>query len=370
MRFDVLAADQQTRARLGRLSLARGIVETPAFMPVGTNATVRALTPDEVRETGAQMILANAFHLYLRPGVEIIETAGGLHGFMGWSGPILTDSGGFQVFSLATMRQLDDDGVTFRSPIDGTVHRFTPEGVVDIQRRLGADVLMPLDVCLGYPHEAQEARSALERTLHWAARARAHHDRMGLGVLFGIVQGGLDTDLRREAARRTVALGFPGYAIGGLSVGEAPELTYEMLDAVVPELPQASPRYLMGVGSIPGILHGIARGIDLFDCVLPTRVARTGTIFTAAGRLNIRNGRYRADLSPPDPSCTCRVCTTTTRAYLRHLFHADEMLGPRLATYHNLAFVGRMVKEARAALRAGRYAAWMRDVLAAYTTAW
>jgi queuine tRNA-ribosyltransferase len=316
------------------------------------------------------MILANAFHLYLRPGVEIIEAAGGLHAFMGWDGPILTDSGGFQIFSLATMRWLDDDGVTFRSPIDGAVHRFTPEGAVDIQARLGADVVMPLDVCLGYPHGPQQARAALERTLRWAARAQAHHARAGRGALFGIVQGGMEADLRREAARRTVALDFPGYAIGGLSVGEAPEVTYEMLDAVVPELPEASPRYLMGVGSIPGILHGIARGIDLFDCVLPTRVARTGTIFTATGRLNIRSGRYRADLSPPDPSCPCRVCTTTTRAYLRHLFHADEMLGPRLATYHNLAFVGRMVRDARAALRVGRYAAWMREVLGTYTTAW
>jgi queuine tRNA-ribosyltransferase len=370
MRFDVLHADRRTAARLGRLELSRGAVDTPAFMPVGTNATVRALLPDEVAACGAQMILGNAFHLYLRPGIETIEQAGGLHAFMGWRGPILTDSGGFQVFSLASMRSLDDDGVTFRSPLDGTMHRFTPEGVIDIERALGSDVVMPLDVCLGYPHEPHAARSALEQTLRWAARAQTHHARAGRGVLFGIVQGGMDADLRREAARRTVAMGFAGYAVGGLSVGERPEVMHAMLDAVTPELPAASPRYLMGVGSLPGILHGIARGIDLFDCVLPTRVARTGTIFTATGRLNIRNARFRHDFSPPDPLCPCRVCAATTRAYLRHLFHADEMLGPRLATYHNLAFVGRLMQDARAALLADRYAAWMDGVLAAYTTAW
>jgi queuine tRNA-ribosyltransferase len=370
MRFDILRADTRTGARLGRLELARGSVDTPAFMPVGTNATVRALLPEEVAAAGAQMILANAFHLYLRPGPEVIERAGGLHAFMGWGGPILTDSGGFQIFSLATLRQVDDDGVTFRSPLDGSAHRFTPERVIEIERALGADIVMPLDVCLGYPHEPAEARAALERTLRWAARAQACHARAGRGTLFGIVQGGVDAALRQEAARRTVALGFPGYAVGGLSVGEPPETMHAVLEAIAIELPADRPRYLMGVGSLPGILQGIARGIDLFDCVLPTRVARTGTIFTAAGRLNIRNARFRDDFSPPDPACPCRVCATTTRAYLRHLFHADEMLGPRLATFHNLAFMGRMLDGARAALRDGRYATWMNGVLETYTTAW
>jgi queuine tRNA-ribosyltransferase len=370
MEFQILGADDETRARLGRLRLSRGDVDTPAFMPVGTNATVRSLAPDEIEDAGTQMILANAFHLYLRPGTDIIVKAGGLHAFMGWHRPILTDSGGFQVFSLSGMRTVDDGGVTFRSPIDGSLHRFTPEDVVDIQAALGSDIVMPLDVCLGYPHEPREAREALEQTLRWAARAQAQHARTGLGVLFGIVQGGLDPDLRREAAGRTAALGFPGCAIGGLSVGEDHPLTSELLDAVVPLLSPDAPRYLMGVGSPPAVLRGIAQGIDLFDCVLPTRVARTGTIFTAAGRINIRNARYRADFSPPDPDCVCRVCAHTTRAYLRHLFHADEMLGPRLATFHNVAFMGRLLADAREAIRGGRYTAWMKEVLRAYTTAW
>ncbi len=370
MLFEVLHTDIRGRARLGRLHTARGVVETPAFMPVGTHATVKALTPDEVAESGAQMILANAFHLYLRPGAELIARAGGLHAFMGWPGPILTDSGGYQVFSLSGIRTVDDEGVSFRSPIDGTSHRFTPERVVDIQRLLGSDIQMPLDVCLGYPHEPDQARSALEQTLRWAARAREHHAARGSGVLFGIVQGGVDRGLRAEAARRTAALDFPGFAVGGLSVGEPHDLTYALIDVVVAELPPAAPRYLMGVGGPPTVLEAMARGIDLFDCALPTRVARTGTIFTAAGRMNIRNARYRDDLSPPDPACPCRVCATTTRAYLRHLFHADEMLGPRLASYHNLSFLGRLLREAREALRQDRYEAWMAGVLAQYATPW
>jgi queuine tRNA-ribosyltransferase len=370
VRFEVLTGGAGGAARLGRLHLVRGVVDTPAFMPVGTNATVKALTPDEVAAAGAQMILANAFHLYLRPGPEVVRDAGGLHAFMGWGGPILTDSGGFQVFSLARMRRLDDDGVTFRSPLDGSEQRFTPERVIEIQRDLGSDVVMPLDVCLGHPSTPREARAALEQTLRWAERSRAHHARAGGGVLFGIVQGGMEEDLRREAARRTVALGFPGVAVGGLSVGEPRGVTLSLIDAVIGELPAERPRYLMGVGSVPAVLQAVARGIDLFDCVLPTRVARTGVIFTAAGRVNIRSPRYRADFTPPDPACGCRVCATVTRAYLRHLFHADEMLGPRLATAHNLAFMGRLMGEARQALASGRYAAWMAGVLAAYATAW
>ncbi|MDR7483934.1 MAG: tRNA guanosine(34) transglycosylase Tgt [Armatimonadota bacterium] len=370
MRFELLHQAPRGRARLGRLHTARGVVDTPAFMPVGTNATVKALLPEEVAATGAQMILANAFHLYLRPGVEVIAASGGLHAFMGWSGPILTDSGGYQVFSLAPMRQIDEDGVTFRSPFDGSVHRFTPERIIEIQQELGADIVMPLDVCLGYPHEPAQAREALERTLAWAERARAHHARVGGGTLFGIIQGGAEETLRVEAARRTAALGFPGFALGGLSVGEPPEVSRALIEVVVDELPPERPRYLMGVGAPPAVLEGIARGIDLFDCALPTRVARTGVLLTRAGRLNLRNARYRADRSPPDPACGCRVCATTTRAYLRHLFHADEMLGPRLATYHNLWFMGRLLAEARAAIGADRYAAWMAEVLDAYATPW
>lgn len=370
MVFEVVRQTPGGTARAGRLHTSRGVVETPAFMPVGTLATVKALTPEEVAESGAQMILANAFHLYLRPGPEVIARAGGLHAFMGWPGPILTDSGGYQVHSLARMRTIDDGGVTFRSPLDGSTHRFTPEGVLEIQRRLGADIVVPLDVCLGYPHEPGEARQALEQTLRWAARSRDAHARDGGGVLFGIVQGGLAPALRAEAARRTAALEFPGYALGGLSVGETPAVMYEAIEAAVAELPPARPRYVMGLGGVPSVLEAIARGADLFDCALPTRVARTGVLLTASGRINLRNARFRDDLSPPDPNCPCRVCARTTRAYLRHLFASDEMLGPRLATYHNLAFMGRLLGEGRAALREGRYAAWMAEVLARYASPW
>jgi len=368
MVFEVLHEPRPGGPRTGRLHTAHGPVETPAFMPVGTNGTVKALTPEEVAEVGAQMILANAFHLYLRPGVPVIERAGGLHAFMGWQGPILTDSGGYQVFSLARMRRVDDDGVTFQSPIDGSTHRFTPELVVEIQQRLGADVLMPLDHLVGYPAPPGEDRAALERTLRWAERSRARH--AGTGLLFGIVQGAFSPTLRVEAARRLAALDFPGYAIGGLSVGEPAGLMYELLEATVAALPAARPRYLMGVGSVPALLEGIARGVDLFDCALPTRVARTGVLFTASGRLNLRNAAFRTDLAPPDPECPCRVCARTTRAYLRHLFAADEMLGPRLATYHNVFFLQRLVQQARAAIAAGTYPSWQAAVLARYRSAW
>ncbi len=339
-------------------------------MPVGTNATVKSLVPEEVAESGARMILANAFHLYLRPGLEVVGAAGGLHRFMGWVGPILTDSGGYQVHSLSRMRRVDDGGVEFRSPFDGSPHRFTPEGVVDIQRALGSEFVMPLDVCLGYPHGPGEARDALERTLRWAARSQARRREVGGGDLFGIVQGGVEPALRAEAARRTAELGFPGYAIGGLSVGEPKQAALDAIEAVVAELPTGAPRYLMGVGGVPDLLEGIARGIDLFDCALPTRVARTGMLFTREGRINLRNARFRADLSPPDPACACSVCGRTTRAYLRHLFAADEMLGPRLATYHNLWFIGRLMEEAREALREGRYASWKEGTLELYSTSW
>jgi queuine tRNA-ribosyltransferase len=370
MTFQILREEPASQARLGRFHTPRGIVETPAFMPVGTNATVKALTPDEVAECGAQMILANAFHLYLRPGPELVARAGGLHAFMGWPGPILTDSGGYQVYSLARMRVIDDGGVTFRSPLDGSTHRFTPEGVVDLQRQLDSDVQMPLDVCSGYPLDAAAARGALEQTLRWAERARGRHAEAGSGLLFGIVQGGFDAALRREAAERTAALGFVGYAIGGLSVGEPHHLTQALVEATVAGLPLQAPRYLMGVGGPPALLDAIGRGIDLFDCALPTRVARTGTIFTATGRINIRNAAYREDLSPPDAGCGCGVCARVTRAYLRHLFAADEMLGPRLATYHNLFFLGRLLADARAALAEGRFEAWHAAQRRAYTTAW
>jgi queuine tRNA-ribosyltransferase len=338
-------------------------------MPVGTQATVKGLTPQEVRELGAEMILANTFHLYLRPGADVIERAGGLHRFMGWEGPILTDSGGFQVFSLARLRRLTDEGVTFRSPLDGTEHLFTPERVLEIQRQLGSDVVMPLDVCLGYPTPDDRAQEALRLTLQWAKRSKTHDVAEGQ-MLFGIVQGGFAPALRREAVERTVEMGFAGYAVGGLSVGEPRELTGELLHDVCARLPADRPRYLMGVGAPPDLLDGVARGVDLFDCVLPTRVARTGTIFTRHGRVNVRNAAYRDDPGPLDEHCRCPVCAHYTRAYLRHLFNADEMLGPRLATYHNLAFLEQLIAEAREAIAADRFAAWRREILGAYTTSW
>ena len=367
-RFELLRGSA-AGPRLGSLQTPRGVVRTPAFMPVGTQATVKGLTSEEVREIGAEMILANTFHLYLRPGADVIERAGGLHKFMRWDGPILTDSGGFQIFSLARLRRLTDEGVTFRSPLDGAEHLFTPERVLEIQRQLGSDLVMPLDVCLGYPADDEKAKEALRLTLLWARRSRAHGSGNGQ-MLFGIVQGGFSPVLRRDAAARTVEMGFDGYAIGGLSVGEPRELTAELIQETCAGLPADRPRYLMGVGAPPALLDAIARGVDLFDCVLPTRVARTGAIFTRQGRVNVRNAGFREDLGPPDDSCRCAVCARYTRAYLRHLFNADEMLGPRLATYHNLSFLAQLMEEARAAIAADRFDSWRREVLVAYLTPW
>lgn len=368
-RFELLKTPSDGHARLGRLHTPRGAVQTPAFMPVGTQATVKGLTSEEVREIGAEIILANTFHLFLRPGAELIARAGGLHRFMRWEGPILTDSGGYQVFSLAWLRRLTDDGVTFRSPLDGSEHLFTPERVLEIQRQLDSDLIMPLDVCLGYPADEAQMREALRLTLLWAGRARARGGGSGQ-MLFGIVQGGFSPVLRREAADRMVEMEFEGYAIGGISVGEPQALSYDLLDEVCPRLPAERPRYLMGVGAPPNLLEGIAGGIDLFDCALPTRVARTGTIFTRTGRVNIRNAQYREDEGPPDASCDCAVCVRYTRAYLRHLFNADEMLGPRLATYHNLYYLARLMEQARAAIAADRFELWRREVAATYATTW
>ncbi len=338
-------------------------------MPVGTQATVKALTSEEVSEIGAQIVLANTYHLFLRPGAELIAKLGGLHRFMHWDGPILTDSGGYQVFSLAQLRRLTDEGVTFRSPLDGSEHLFTAEGVLQLQRQLDSDLVMPLDVCLGYPAEEAQTREALRLTVLWAQRSKAFAPGPRQ-MLFGIVQGGFAPALRREAADRIVEVGFDGYAIGGLSVGEPYELTYTLLDEVVSRLPANQPRYLMGVGAPPSLLEAIARGIDLFDCALPTRVARTGTIFTRHGRLNVRGAIYREDGRPLDETCRCPVCTGYSRAYLRHLFNADEILGPRLATYHNLFFLARLMEDAREAIASDTFEKWRVSMAQAYTTAW
>ena len=352
-------------ARAGILATDHGDVPTPAFMPVGTQATVKGLTPGDLAGLGAGIVLANAYHLHLRPGSDVVRRLGGLHAFMGWPGPILTDSGGFQVFSLAKLAAIDEDGVTFRSHLDGSTHRFTPELVMEIEAGLGADIVMAFDDCAPYPCDEASARKAMERTARWAERSAAAHSRIqGDGPwpwrqrLYGIVQGSVYPELRRESARRLAELDLPGYAIGGLSVGEEKTLMLEMLEVTVPEMPADRPRYLMGVGFPEDVVAAIARGIDMFDCVAPTRQGRTGAAFTREGRVNVENARFAEDARPLDPECGCMVCATWSRAYLRHLFKSGEMLGPRLLSYHNVAFLTDLTAEARAAIAAGEFDAW------------
>ena len=351
-------------ARAGVLHTAHGAIETPAFMPVGTKASVKTLHPDEVRDLGAQVILANAYHLHFRPGVDVIEEFGGLHRFCGWDGPILTDSGGFQVFSLRdTLLALDDDGVTFRSVYDGAAERFTPEGVAEIQRRLGSDIAMCLDICLPTASSPDELAEAARRTRIWAER-QVDAPRAPGQLRFGIAQGGTDADLRRRSIEEIVALGFDGNALGGLAVGESRE---EMLDTVgwaAPLLPADRARYFMGLGDTEGILGVIAAGIDMFDCVLPTRTARTGSALTATGRINLRNARYARDPRPLEDGCGCPACKRFSRAYVRHLVNQDEILGLRLLSLHNLYFVHRLTAGARTAIRRGAFAAYRAEMLA------
>jgi queuine tRNA-ribosyltransferase len=364
-RFELIHTDRETGARAGAFHTPHGTVKTPAFMPVGTHGTVRALTPEEVRDAGAQIVLANTFHLSLRPGADLIARAGGLHEFMHWQRPLLTDSGGYQVFSLPHLRKVSDEGVRFRSPIDGLEFAFTPERVIEIEEQLGADIIMPLDVCLGYPADDGDTLEAHRRTLLWARRAQDAHRRKDQ-ALFGIVQGGFDVALRRRAAGEIVALDFPGYAIGGLSVGETKALTYDLVAVVVERLPADVPRYLMGVGSPPSVIQAVRRGVDMFDCVLPTRVGRTGTALTADGPMNLRQAQYTTDLSAIEPACPCPGCRHYSRAYLRHLLKAGEMLGPRLVSLHNLVFMGRLEEAIRQAICEDRFGAWSREMLARY----
>lgn len=344
-----------TGARLGSLETRHGNVATPAFMPVGTQGTVKALTTGELEEMNTGLILSNCYHLFLRPGAEIIARHGGLHRFMNWRGAIITDSGGFQVFSLGGLRKVNDDGVLFTSHIDGSTHFLTPERVARLQNMLGADIAMVLDQCPPYPAEKKKVAEAVERTSRWAVRAKQAHlnDHQ---ALFAIIQGGIFEDLRQQSAAFLTETGFDGYAIGGLSVGEPKELMYNCLEQTVPLLPVDKARYLMGVGSPDALLEGVRRGIDLFDCVLPTRVARNGRVMTADGYLPIRNSIYTSDLSPLDPHCDCPVCLKYSRAYIRHLFNAGEILGLRLATYHNLYYIARLMSEIRSALAEDRFA--------------
>ncbi len=354
MEFSVTAWDTGSRARLGRLTTPHGTVVTPAFMPVGTLGPIKSLEPDEVRSLGFGLILNNAYHLYLRPGHQVVGDAGGLHQFTGWPGAILTDSGGFQVFSLAKLCRVMDEGVSFRSHLDGSLHVITPEKAIEIQETLGADIIMAFDQCVALPAPEEMVEDATRRTALWARRclsARRRKDQ----ALFGIVQGGLDQRLRVAAARELVSLGFDGYAIGGLSVGESKADMYATLDATTPELPADKPRYLMGVGQPEDLIEGIARGIDLFDCVIPSRHGRTGWLFTSRGRVVIKQAQYMRDERPVDQTCGCPVCRRYSRAYLHHLFNVKEMLGARLNTIHNLWHFANLVEGVRAAIAAGTF---------------
>ncbi len=362
--FSFHLENRDGEARLSRFSTPHGVIHLPNFAPVGTQATVKTLTPDDLRQLGAEIILANTYHLYLRPGTDLLAKFGGLHNFMGWQGPILTDSGGFQVFSLTHRRDIDDDGVTFRSHIDGSKHRFTPEVVIAAQEAIGADIIMALDECPPPTDRDYVARS-LQRTHAWAARCQEAQTRSDQ-ALFGIVQGGIFPDLRRQSAEFLTALDLPGYAIGGLSVGETKEQMYATLDKLMPSMPADKPRYLMGVGTPEDVLEAVARGVDFFDCVLPTRMARNGGLFTHEGRLNIRNAVYKEDLRPIEEGCTCYTCQNFSRAYLRHLFQAKEILGLRLASLHNLHFMLRLMENVREAIDRGHFAQFKTDFLARY----
>jgi len=356
--FTVQATDTTTAARAATFETVHGTVPTPMFMPVGTRATVKGVTADQLREIGAHVVLANTYHLFLRPGADIVQGAGGLHRFMGWDRPILTDSGGFQVFSLADTVKVTDEGVGFRSIVDGTKHFWTPEDNMAIQEALGADIVMQLDQCPPYPSERADVATAVERSAAWAARCKAAHTREDQ-ALFGIVQGGVFEDLRAESAARLVEIGFPGYGIGGYSVGEPHDLMLESLAPVTELLPTDRPRYLMGVGNPTTMLEAIALGVDLFDCVLPTRTARMGTAFSSRGRMNLKNAQYARDFGPLDSDCSCPVCATYTRAYLRHLVTVKEMLGSTLLSIHNLHVLIDLARRARAAIEAGTYAAFL-----------
>ncbi|HVA65127.1 MAG TPA: tRNA guanosine(34) transglycosylase Tgt [Terriglobales bacterium] len=359
-RFELLAEDAASGARRGRLHTAHGTVETPCFMPVGTRATVKAISQDDLEGLGAEIILANTYHLFLRPGHELIRALGGLHRFAAWPHPILTDSGGFQVFSLGALNTIEEAGVTFRSHLDGSQHQLTPELSIEVQLALGADIIMAFDDCTPYPATAEQTRVSLERTERWAERSREVWRAQGTGeaALFGIVQGGMYPALRREAAQRQVERGLPGYAIGGVSVGEPRELSYEAVAAAVAELPRDKPRYLMGVGTPEELVNYAALGIDMMDCVLPTRNARNGLLFTSQGPISIKNARHARDPAPLDANCGCRVCGRYSRAYLRHLYQSREILASQLNTHHNLFHYLDTMRQLRHAIGLGQLGPW------------
>jgi queuine tRNA-ribosyltransferase len=370
--FELIARDSKSSARRGRLRTTHGVVETPVFMPVGTQGTVKCMAPDELRTLGAQVILGNTYHLVIRPGTDLIAKAGGLHKFMGWDGAILTDSGGYQVFSLAKLRKISKEGVEFQSHVDGATMFLGPREAMAAQAALGSDIAMAFDECPHWPCDREYACSSLALTLEWAARCREAVSSQpsaasGRQLLFGIVQGSVYPDLRERSARELVSMGFDGYAIGGVSVGEPPEKMLRQVEMAVPFLPQDKPRYLMGVGTPPQMLEMIARGVDMFDCVLPTRVARNGTIFTARGTYAIKNAQYREDFGPLEEDCGCYACRSFTRAYVRHLFRANEILGLRLMTWHNLHMYLSTLRRARQAIAAGAFEEFRREFVTHYT---
>ena len=366
VRYELIKTCKQTGARLGRLHTPHGVIETPIFMPVGTQATVKAMTPEELKDIGSQIILSNTYHLYMRPGHDLVERAGGLHKFMNWDKPILTDSGGFQVFSLGPLRKIKEEGVEFRSHLDGSKHFLSPEKATEIQNALGSDIIMAFDECAPYPADRQYVKNSLERTTRWLERCKAAHKYPERQALFGIVQGGMYKDLREQSAREITAIDLPGYAIGGLSVGEPKEMMYEVLDYTVPLLPEDKPRYLMGVGSPDDLLEGVLRGIDMFDCVLPTRIARNGTAMTSQGKVVVRNASYAEDFTSLDPECDCYTCRNYTKAYLRHLIKCNEILGARLLTIHNLHFLLKMMENVREAIREDRLLDYKKDFFEKY----
>ncbi len=352
--FEITAKDSLTPARTGIVHTAHGSFETPVFMPVGTHGTVKALTPKDLEESGTEILLANAYHLYIRPGIDIIRQFGGLHRFMGWPGPILTDSGGYQVFSLSRMREISEEGATFHSHFDGREIFLTPEKVIEIQEAIGSDIAMIFDECPPPTRDKARIQKSLDLTIRWAQRAKKHHTRESQ-ALFGIVQGGTFEDLRRESLERTVEIGFDGYALGGLCVGEAKDETFAVLETVMPLMPEEKPRYLMGVGTPLDFLEAIGRGADLFDCVNPTRYGRNGAAFIATGLVVIRNAKYQKDERPVEDGCGCYTCRNFSRAYLRHLLNADEMLGPQLLSIHNVHFFVNFVKTIRQKIREGAF---------------
>ena len=357
---------KQSGARCGILHTPHGDVETPLFMPVGTLATVKFLSPEEIKALGAGVILANTYHLWLRPGEDIVDKAGGVQKFMNYSGPMLTDSGGFQVFSLADRRKIKEEGVTFKSHLDGSTLFLSPEKSIQIQNKIGADIIMSFDECAPYPCSYDYMKNSVERTLRWAKRGKDAHQRPEEQALFGIVQGGEYQDLREMCAKTLAEMDFPGYSIGGTSVGESKETMYKMIDYSVKYLPWEKPRYLMGVGSVDAILEGILRNVDMFDCVLPTRIARHGTLMTSQGRVNIKKQEYEEDFGPLDPECDCYTCKNYSRAYLRHLFRCNEGLGSRLMSIHNLRFLLSLTEQARKAIREDRFGDFKAELFKKY----